>query len=215
MEYIKDSNGNIKTILVRDYEERDFKVLKTLSLDTNTKVYLLPQSTEVKLNEDGWLISAKGDKENIWQFLKGWPIPYKCFINGLPFAFKMAEMWNSDKKVEEVPVDKLMWNLNYPWWKTSDDVPYNLTPSEVIENMENYPAHRDRIEKSDIDYPLLLIKTKQNRWLIWDGVHRFIKQILDGKRVVSCQKYTMKDMEEYVTDSYMELFQEWMELEYE
>jgi hypothetical protein len=214
MEYIKNNQGINKTILVRENEGYDFKQLEDLSLDTGTKVYFIPQFTEVSLNEDGWIVSAKGDKKNIWQFIEGWSMPYECFVNGFPFAFKMKKMWNSDKEIEKVSINDLIWNLQFPWWKKGDEVGYNLSPREVVNNIDMYPAHRDRIYNADMNHPLLLIQTKQNRWLIFDGVHRFIKQVLNKEKTVSCQKFTIKEMEEYIPDSHMGYFKEWVDLEY-
>jgi hypothetical protein len=214
MEYIKNNKGINKTILVKDSEENDLRVLEDLSLDTDIKVYLVPESTEVVLNEDGWIVSTKGDRKNIWQFIKGWAMPYECAVNSFPFAFKMKEMWDSDKETQEVNIDQLKWNLEFPWWETYEGVPYNLSPKEVLADIDKYPIHKDRINNADMSYPLILVQTKQNRWLIFDGMHRFLKEILDGKKTVSCQKFTIKEMEEYIPDSHMKYFKEWVDLEY-
>jgi hypothetical protein len=214
MEYIKDKNGINKTILVKDTEEKDLRVLEDLSLDTDIKVYLVPESTEVILNDDGWIVSAKGDIKNIWQFIKGWSMPYECSVNSFPFAFKMPEMWDSNKQIEDVHIDELKWNLEFPWWETYEGVRYNLRPKEVLNNLDKYPIHKDRINNADISYPLLLVQTKQDRWLIFDGMHRYLKQILDGKSTVQCQKFTIDEMNDYIADTHREFFEEWVELEY-
>lgn len=213
MEYVKNNEGQNKAILVRKNEE-DFDILEELSLKINTKVYLVPETTEVSLDENGWIVSAKGDTKNIWQFIKGWPMPYECFVNGFPFPVKMEEMWKSEREIEEVPVEELRWNLKLPWWSTDEEIPYNLTPDEVLHDINLYLDHRNRVENSEIKYPLLLVQTKQNRWLIYDGVHRFVRLILDGKQSVSCQKFGIDEMEKYIPDSHKELFREWLDLEY-
>ncbi len=214
MEYIKDIKGTVKTIIVRTSEEKDFDILEERSSESNAKVYLIPDETDYKLNENGWLISVTGKTEGIWQFVKGWSMPYETFVNGFPFPVKMEDMWKSDKGVEEVSIDELRWNLKLPWWSTDDEIPYNLTPDEVLNDISKYLDHKDRIENSDIKYPLLLVQTKQDRWLIYDGVHRFVRQILEGKQSVFCQKFKIDDIEEHVQESHLELFKEWKELEY-
>lgn len=215
MEYIKNNRGLDKTILVRKNEGKDLETLKKLSLDKDIKVYLLPEDTNVDCNKDGWIVSAKGDINNIWQFIKGWAMPYECFVNGFPFPVKMEEMWRSDKEIEEFPIEKLEWNLELPWWSTDEEIPYNLTPNEVLKDVNLYLDHKKRVENSDIKYPLLLIQTKQNRWLIYDGVHRFIRQILEGRQTVLCQKFLISEIGKYIPEGYKELFKEWCDLRYE
>ena len=214
MEYIKDNEGELKTMIVRTSEKKDLDILEKLSSESNAKIYLIPDDTDYKLDEKGWLRSVTGNTEGIWQFIKGWSMPYETFVNGFPFPVKMEEMWKSDKNVEEVGVDELRWNLKLPWWSTDDIVPYNLTPEEVLNDINKFLDHKDRIENSDIKYPLLLVQTKQDRWLIYDGVHRFVRQILEGKQSVFCQKFKIDEMEEHVRESYLELFNEWEKLEY-
>lgn len=214
MKYIKDKEGELKTIIVRTSEKKDLDALEKLSSESNAKVYLIPDETEYNLDENGWLVSVTGNTEGVWQFIKGWPMPYETFVNGFPFPVKMEEMWKSDKRVEEVRIDELRWNLKIPWWSTDDIISYNLTPEEVLNDINIYPDHKDRIENSDIKYPLLLVQTKQDRWLIYDGVHRFVRQILEGKQSVFCQKFKIDEMEEYVRESHLELFNEWEKLEY-
>lgn len=214
MKYIKNNNGDLKTILVRENEKKDFETLKQLSIDQDAKIYLLPEATEVKLDENGWLVSASGDIKNIWQFIKGWAMPYDCFINGFPFPINIEEMWKSEKLVEDLPVEELMWNLEIPWWNADEKSSYNLTPKDVLKNIDLYKEHKERIEKADTQYPLLLLQTKQNRWVIYDGVHRFLKEISNGKKRVSCQKFYINEMEEYIPDSHKSLFREWGDLLY-
>lgn len=215
MEYIKNNKGQIKTILVNTNEEKNLEKLEKLSLDTDTRIYIIPEHTEITLNEEGWLVSATGDTSNIWQFIKGWAMPYDCFVNGFPFPVNMEDMWKSDKEIENVSIEDLRWNLEFPWWSTDEKIPYNLAPNKVLKNINSYLEHKNRIENSDIQYPLLLIQTKQNRWLIYDGVHRFVKQIIEGKENVSCKKYIVNEMEEYIPDSHKELFKEWNNLIYQ
>ncbi len=123
-------------------------------------------------------------------------------------------MWKSDTKVEEMNVEELEWNLDLTWWSTDENIPYNLKPRTVLENIDLYPIHKERINNSEIQYPLLLVQTKQNRWLIYDGVHRFIKQLLEGKKTVLVQKFDIKDMDKYIHDIDKERFEEWKRLEY-
>lgn len=126
----------------------------------------------------------------------------------------MEQMWDSSKEVEEINVKELKWNLELPWWTTDGKLPYNLTPKEVLDQIDKYPGHKERIFKSEIKYPLLIVKTKQDRWLIYDGAHRFVRQLLEGKESVLVKKFSIEDMSEYIHDTHKERFKEWKRGEY-
>jgi hypothetical protein len=216
LEYIKDSKGNIKSAVIRTSKGVDFSGLEELSKTLEHTIYLIPKDVIVEFNGNGWLVFASGvDTKNIWQFIKGWAMPYECFRNGFPFPVNMKEMWKSEKGIEEVSVEELRWNLKLPWWSTDEEIPYNLTPDDVLKDVNLFLDHKKRVENSDVKYPLLLVQTKQNRWLIYDGVHRFVRQILEGKQTVLCQKFGIDEMDKYIPDSHKELFVEWLDLEYQ
>ena len=215
LKYIKDKNGNIKYATVDLTSSTDLDELELLSKDTTYPIYAIPEYVTAEFNDDGWLVSAKGTNiKNIWHFVNNWATPYECLVNGFPFPVKMEQMWESDTKVEEMNVEELEWNLDLTWWSTDENIPYNLKPRTVLENIDIYPIHKERINNSDIQYPLLLVQTKQNRWLIYDGVHRFIKQLLEGKKTVLVKKFDIEDMDKYIHDIDKERFEEWKRLEY-
>ena len=215
LKYVKDQDGNVKYATVDLTDSTDFNELEALSEGINYTIYLIPEDVQTEFNNDGWLVNAKGvNTKNIWQFVNGWAMPYECFVNGFPFPVKMEDMWESDTKVEEMNVEELEWVLDIPWWTTDEIIAYNLKPKTVLENIDMYPNHRERIYNSDTQYPLLLERTKQNRWLIYDGVHRFVKQLIEGNKTVTVQKFSMEDMDKYIYDVDRERFEEWKRLEY-
>lgn len=211
--YIKNKEGEIKSVFFVS-DKPDLVKMRQLSTSFRYIIYSIPVGTEVEFNDDGWLIGAQGNEKNIWQFLNGWAMPFECFVNGFPFPLKMGEIWKSDKKVEEIATEELVWNLKYPWWNTDNNSYYNLKPEDFVSDVNKYPYHKEKMDNADDKYPLLLVKTKQNRWLIYDGVHRFVKQILKGKEKVLCQKFTFDEIKEYLPEEYTKLFEEWLDLEY-
>lgn len=214
MKYVRDNANQTKTILVGSEEGISKKELKELSLQAKAKVYLIPEDTKVNLNNNGWLISASGEVSEIWQFILGWPMPYDCFINGFPFPAEMEELWRSSKPIENVSVDELSWNLDYPWWNKNTTTVYDLTPATVMKDQSRFVQHQNRIQNSDSRFPLSLVETKQGRWLIYDGMHRFVKQLLDGESKFLCQKFSIKEIEKYLPDSHKTLFREWSDIVY-
>ena len=211
--YIKNKKGETKSAFIIS-DNPNLSKLQQLSKEFGHIIYSIPKETEVKFNDNGLLIKASVKEKNIWQFLKGWAMPYECFVNGFPFPVNMEEMWNSNVKVEEVDIEELNWNLTLPWCNTDENKYYNLKPEDVMLDINKYPNHKERIENAETKYPLLLIQTKQNRWLVYDGVHRFVKQILEGKEKVLSQKFSLNEIEEYIPEDYINLFKEWLSLEY-
>jgi len=215
LKYIKDKDGNIKYATVDLIDSTDLNELEAISKNTDYPIYAIPEGVSVDFNDDGWLVSAKGQNvKDIWHFVNDWSTPYECLVNGFPFPIKMKDMWKSDTKVEEIDVEELKWNLEFPWWSTDEEIPYNLKPQTVLEDIDMYPSHRERINNSETRHPLLLVQTKQNRWLIYDGVHRFVKQLLEGKNTVNVQKFSIQDIDKYIYDTDMKRFEEWKRLEY-
>lgn len=211
--YIKNNKGEIRSSFIES-DKPNFSKLQKLSKELGYIIYSVPKETKVEFNNNGWLIKAIGREKEIWQFINGWAMPYECFVNGFPFPLKIDEMWKSDREVEELEIEELSWNLELPWWNTKEDTYYNLKPEDVVSDINKYLYHKEKIENAQTKYPLLLIQTKQNRWLIYDGVHRFVKQILEGKDTVLCQKFSLSEIEEYIPESHKELFKEWQDLEY-
>jgi len=89
--------------------------------------------------------------------------------------------------VEEMNIDELRWIMDVPFWE-DDDGNIVITPNEVIQNMDRYPDHRDRIQNADNSFPLDVMKNKKGEWLTLDGLHRLVKQILEGRKTVRVRK---------------------------
>lgn len=211
--YIRNLKGEVTAgVITRNSEHIDFNSLKDLSNTLGYTIYSVPRGVELEFSERGLLIRATGEgHDQVWQFIKGWPMPYECFINGFPFPVEMEQMWKSPKEVEDVDVSELEWNLDYPWWTIDKIAPYNLKPRDVLNHIESFPAHKRRIENSELKYPLLLVETKQNRWLIYDGAHRFLKALLKGDNTIKVQRFSIDEIEEYVKAEDKEMFTLWKE----
>jgi hypothetical protein len=88
---------------------------------------------------------------------------------------------------EEMNIDELRWMIDIPFWE-DDDGNIVITPSEVIQNLDQFPKHRDRIQNSDTSFPLDIMKNKKGEWRTLDGLHRLVKQIFEGKATVRIRK---------------------------
>jgi hypothetical protein len=113
---------------------------------------------------------------------------------GFPFNWREKEVWDLDIPVEQMDINELTWHFDIPFWRTDGGI-YDLKPSEVMNNLEKYPHHKERIEKSDISYPLDILKNpKTGYWTLLDGLHRLVRLYLLGKTDVSVRQISMDDI---------------------
>lgn len=105
----------------------------------------------------------------------------------LPFWRDNEKLWALEVPIENMGVDELLWILDVPFWE-DDEGNIVFTPREIMENLDAYPNHRDRIEKSNTSHPLDIMKNKKGEWCILDGLHRFVKLVLDGATIVRVRK---------------------------
>jgi len=105
----------------------------------------------------------------------------------LPFWRDNEKLWALEVPVEDMKTAELLWILEVPFWEDGQGN-IVITPKEVIENLDKYPEHRDRIQKSDTAHPLDIMQNKKGRWLTLDGLHRLVKLVLEGKKIVRVRK---------------------------
>jgi len=209
----KNKTGKVVSVVVNHINS--FEEIENLSANFGYSIYVIPDNRKCVFNEDGWLVYVENNNfEGIWEIYNGWSMRYDCLVNGFPFPIKMKEIWYSDNPIEEIDVKELEWNLDYPWWSTDDEIPYNLKPKDFINNQSKYPLHIERTNSADTQYPLTLVQTKQNRCLIYDGVHRYVKQLLRDESKVKVKKFKIDEMKNYIADGYLKRFNEWIKLKY-
>lgn len=106
---------------------------------------------------------------------------------GFDFSWDERKVWELDVPTEEMPLDKLTWHFDIPFIWSKPDGYYDVRPSEVIENPDQYPKEYERTMQADTVHPIDIMLWKK-RWLILDGLHRLMKQAIQGKEVVSVRK---------------------------
>ena len=84
-------------------------------------------------------------------------------------------------------INELLWILDIPFW---EDEKGNIviTPNQVINNQDQYPAHRDKIQAADTSFPIDIMKNKEGKWLTLDGLHRLVKLVLKKEPTVKVRK---------------------------
>jgi len=66
-------------------------------------------------------------------------------------------------------------------WSGQD---YALTPNQVMSDPYTYQKEYDRIMAADEKYPIDVMENK-GRLVILDGLHRLVKQKLQGKKTIA------------------------------
>ena len=114
---------------------------------------------------------------------------------GFPFDWEEADVWKLNVPVEDMDISELIWHFDIPFWE-SGNTDYAVSPNEVMNNMEKYPEHAQRIEVTDTTYPLDILKNPKNgRWTLLDGLHRLAKLYKSGLTVVKVRKIQLPLMQ--------------------
>lgn len=96
------------------------------------------------------------------------------------FHWSQEKLWKLNLESEKRKVSDFMWLLKYPIWASNPpDKIFDLKPQIVLDNLDQYPIHRKRIEKASLDFPIHIMFWK-NSWVIMDGFHRLLKCLLYG-----------------------------------
>lgn len=106
---------------------------------------------------------------------------------GFDFSWDERKVWELDIPTEEMPISELAWHFDIPFIWSKPDGYYNVNPREVIEHPKLHPEEYERTLRSDTAYPIDIMFWKK-RWLILDGLHRLMKQAIEGKQVVHIRK---------------------------
>lgn len=109
----------------------------------------------------------------------------------LPFWRDNEKLWALDVPTEEMSMEELLWILDIPFWE-NEQGDIVITPREVIQNLDKYPDHRDRIKNSNTSFPLDIMRNKRDKWLTLDGLHRLVKLIIEGENTVNVRKIPLE-----------------------
>ena len=105
---------------------------------------------------------------------------------GFDFDWDECKVWGLDVPSEEMPAVDLVWHFDIPFLQLRPDGHY-LTPRQVIDRPDDYPGEYQRTIRADTAYPIDIMRWK-GRWLILDGLHRLMKQTIEGAEVVRVRK---------------------------
>ena len=106
---------------------------------------------------------------------------------GFDFLWDEERVWALDVPVEEMSSSVLTWHLDFPFLFSCPDGYYDLCPREVLEHSSEHPEEYARTMRSDTTHPIDIMFWR-GRWLILDGLHRLMKQTVEGKDMVPVRK---------------------------
>lgn len=106
---------------------------------------------------------------------------------GFDFSWDVQKVWALDVNAEDMPISELTWHFDIPFLWSKPDGFYDLKPASVLKHPAQFPDEYDRTMAADTSYPIDILFWK-NRWVILDGLHRLMKQSLNGGQTVQVRK---------------------------
>lgn len=98
------------------------------------------------------------------------------------FYWSQKKLWEFNLPTVSLEIKCLDWILDYPIWYM-DQYP---VPSMIIEKPDLDINHWRRIQDSDLNFPIHVLRWK-NQLLILDGIHRLIKAKLSGSLTINAK----------------------------
>ena len=106
------------------------------------------------------------------------------------------DLYMDTSKLRDLPLEvtsmnlgELLWCFDFPVWEKDGTDDWNLTPREVIEGKPDTSEHMQRVQDSNLEYPIVIIFHK-NKWVILDGIHRLVKAYLLKSPVIHVKTLT-------------------------
>lgn len=87
-------------------------------------------------------------------------------------------------------LDDLKFNLEYNCWEN------NVRPIDVLNDIKNkkYKNEVFRIKNANIKYPIII----DSNYNILDGVHRYVKHIIENKKTINTYIFDKKLMKKFI-----------------
>jgi hypothetical protein len=89
--------------------------------------------------------------------------------------------------VEEIPISEIAYNMDIPYLEQEGTNDWNLSPRMVLENFKKEIFHANKVNTADLQYPIELY-LHQDKRIILDGVHRFIKAVQLGNTHIKARR---------------------------
>jgi len=111
------------------------------------------------------------------------------------FSYDYKKTWWLQNPMTEMIIDELIWHFDYPFWDIEGTDDWNLTPREVINYPQQHKVHYEACIKSDLNYPIEIMKNK-GRWQILDGIHRLVKSYINNHKTIKVRKISRNQIKD-------------------
>jgi hypothetical protein len=110
------------------------------------------------------------------------------YIYSIGFMFAYINIYKPEKV--KLNLDDLKFNLEYNSWANQ------VRPIDVLNDMNNkkYKQEALRIKNADTKYPIIV----DSNYFILDGVHRYIKHIIENKKTIQVYIFDKKLMKQFI-----------------
>lgn len=105
----------------------------------------------------------------------------------IPYKFKDTLLYNIDLPVEDFAISDLSNNLDICYLEKEGTDDWNLCPRELMANFDKEVTHAGRVKGVDLNFPICIYKYL-GQWIILDGVHRFTKAMMEGRKTIKVKK---------------------------
>ena len=103
------------------------------------------------------------------------------------FEWDDRKIWALDVPVEEILLRELESNLDIMYLDAEETDDWNLALRELIENPQKHPSHLAKIQSVQMEYPIAIYHF-HGSWKILDGVHRYCRALLEGRKSIGVKK---------------------------
>lgn len=117
---------------------------------------------------------------------------------GFDFDWDEKKVWSLKMPVSKINIKKLIWHFDIPFHWNRPGI-YNLTSNEILANPKKYFKEYERAMKSDLSYPIEIMKNK-GKWLILDGLHRLMKAQVLGLKDINVRKIPRSKIKDIVKE---------------
>jgi len=109
-----------------------------------------------------------------------------------PFDFENdpKKIWVLELPVVTIPIDRLMWHLEIPFWSSENGF-YDLSPRELLIHPELSAFHYQKVMNADLSYPIDYTFYK-GRDKIIDGLHRLTRATVLGLKEIKVRSVPLE-----------------------
>ena len=122
------------------------------------------------------------------QFLESFKMEDQTFSdnNGTYSVPKIVHYATENKKIKEIPMSKLLHNLE-------------PSPHESGSELPNHPEFIERANQTDLKYPIIIVKYPDGLFIA-DGVHRLAKAHSLNHETIKAYTINQKELEDLKTE---------------